>query len=104
MLTHEDGWNHAREHLCEVVAGWMVKNGFATGDGSSVETLLVKLERQLKERFAQIRKDAFAECNAISSELGNEQHHTAEERFGSRMVGAMIRHRIAAMETGSSAG
>jgi hypothetical protein len=38
----------------EKLAAWMMKNGFATGHGDSIEDLLSELEWQIEERVQRV--------------------------------------------------
>jgi hypothetical protein len=41
---------------------------------------------------------ALRRCNEAATEAGNDERHTAGERAGARMVGAIIRTEMAALE------
>ena len=66
---------------CEKVARWMIRNGYATGHGDTIEDLLTELEWQVAERereaCAKICEEAslknwFAEdCVALIRERNN---------------------------------
>ena len=58
LLPAPDGQIEALERFaalvaaveCEKVARWMIRNGYATGHGDTIEDLLTELEWQIAER------------------------------------------------------
>ena len=49
--AYERGWNAALAQL----AAWMMRQGYATGHGDSIEKLLEELEWQIEERIRNER-------------------------------------------------
>jgi hypothetical protein len=50
-----EAWEQEKRASRELVASWMINNGFATGHGDTLDDLLHELEWQVKELRDQLR-------------------------------------------------
>ena len=79
----------------EILAKWMIKHGYATGHGDTMEDLLEELEWQIAERSqraVEVEREACArECEKQANELWLKNCHS--EGHGADQCSVAIRAR-----------
>ena len=63
----------------EVVARWMMENGYATGHGDTVGDMLKELDWQVRERERQRLHDKFMEIHRSQQHNNNYWHFAARK-------------------------
>ena len=79
-------WNKAIETEREKVAAWMMRQGYATGHGDSIEKLLEELEWQIVEREREA-------CAKVCDDRMTNEAGMQREDYENRQCAAAIRAR-----------
>ena len=63
------------------LAAWMIKRGYATGHGDTVEDLLKELEWQIDERIAAEREACAKVCDQMFHDWCNQEFEDEDEAY-----------------------
>ena len=77
----------------EILAKWMIKHGYATGDGDFIEDLLEELEWQIamrSEHAIDVEREA---CAKVCDRSANEEPNLWQFRMGANHCAEAIRLR-----------
>ena len=65
----------------EKVAAWMMRQGYATGHGDTVEDLLKELEWQIEERIKNEREACARLCDQMFHDWCNQEFEDEDEAY-----------------------
>jgi len=65
----------------EKLAAWMIKHGYATGHGDSIEKLLEELEWQIEERIKNEREACARLCDQMFHDWCNQEFEDEDEAY-----------------------